>query len=186
MSSALPLAGLKKPLAAFRKSPPIDFSLLDHDDQSVMYISEDAEDWTLHLTIANTSSQPITLAEGQDAASPENHHFALRFRAGTLSKRTLLILSGESVATVAEPKEWSLSRVEREEERAPNAPVTLYLLYKGASRELVQNVPRQVKLSGISAAPGVGARGTQVELIPNPAQVKYTSDGSGVTGSRTQ
>lgn len=167
-------------LVEFRKSHPIDFSLLDHDDQAVMYISEDKEDWALHLTIANTSSQPITLADGQGAASSTNHHFALRFRPGTLSKRTLGLLTTEEFKNVVATP-WALAKLEPP---APDAVVTLYLLCTGRNT-LAPNEKLSVELSGISAAPGSGSRGTQVELIPNHKQVKF-ADQTEVTGSRTQ
>ena len=114
-------------LAEFRKSHPIDFSLLDRDDQAVMYISEDKGDWALHLTIANTSSQPITLANGQGAASGTNHHFALRFRPGTLSKRTVGLLTGQEFKNIVKTP-WALAKLEQP---APDAKVTLYLLCTG-------------------------------------------------------
>jgi hypothetical protein len=199
-------AGAPK-LVEFRKSHPIDFSLLDQDDQAVMYISEDEGDWALHLTIANTSPQPITLTDGQDASSPENYHFALRFRPGTLSQRTLGLLASDRRTKVVAPDQgWALVKVvlppaaltpaDKAAPKAPtpSTPVTLYLRYTGADRTLAPNAGagsapnwwRALKLSGISAAPGSGARGTQVELIPNPARVKYASDQSEITGSRTQ
>lgn len=180
-------AGTK--LVEFRKSHPVDFSLLDKDEQAVMYISEDADDWSLHLTVANTSSQPITLTDGPDQqASSANHHFALRFRPGTLSQRTLARLTGQEFAEVVKTPGWRLAQLSARP--APNAPATLYLLYTGADRELAKNEDEndalRIELSGVSAAPGSGARGTQVELIPNPAQVRFASDGGGITGSRTQ
>jgi Chaperone of endosialidase len=168
-------------LVEFRKSHPIDFSLLDHDDQAVMYISEDKGDWALHLTIANTSSQPITLADGQGAASGANHHFALRFRSGTLSKRTLGLLTTEEFKNIVKTP-WALAKLEQP---APDAVVTLYLLCTGKNTLAPNEKLPPVELSGISAAPGSGSRGTQVELIPNHKQVKF-ADQTEVAGSRTQ
>lgn len=81
-------------LVPFRRSHPIEFRLYDDDDQSVLYINDDpAKHPHLHLELHNTSTQSIQFSLGEshlDApASPTNHHFAVRFRPGTLSDNTL-------------------------------------------------------------------------------------------------
>ncbi len=169
-------------LVNFRKSYPIDFSLLDQDKQAVIYISEDKDDWELYLTIANTSSQPITMVDGPGETSSTNHHFALRFRAGTLAKRAIDLLTSDQSKNVMKTTDWQLARLSQP---PPNAPVTLYLRYTGANKVLKQNESHSIKLSGISAAPGTGSRGTQVELIPH--QMKFDGEaGTSITNSRTQ
>ena len=171
-------------LVEFRKSHPIDFSLLDKDDQAVMYISEDQNDWELNLTIGNTSAQAITLKDSpvQPSTLP-NHHFALRFRAGTLSQQTLALLT-TNFAKFVQPKDWQIAQLPKKPEGI--TPVTLYLRYTGTTKDLAQGTPYSLKLTGFTAAPGSGSRGTQAELIPNPAQVVFKADNSGITGSRTQ
>jgi hypothetical protein len=171
-------------LAEFRKSHPIDFALLDKDGQAVMYISENEGDGELHLTIGNTSSQAITLKDSpaQPSTLP-NHHFALRFRAGTLSQQTLALLT-TNFAKLVQPKDWQIVQLPKKPEGS--TPAILYLRYTGATKDLAQGTPYSLKLTGFTAAPGSGSRGTQVELIPNPAQVVFKSDNSGITGSRTQ
>jgi hypothetical protein len=169
-------------LANFRKSFPIDFSLLDQHDQAVIYISEDTEDWELHLTITNTSSQSITMIDGSGATSGTNHHFALRFHPGTLAKRAIDLLSGDKVKEVLKTTDWELAKLSSP---APNAKVTLYLRYTGKDKTLKHNESRSIMLSGISAAPGSGSRGTQVEMIPH--QLKFDGEaGAAITNSRTQ
>jgi len=169
-------------LVNFRKSYPIDFSLLDQDQQAVMYISEDKDDWELHLTIANTSSQPITMIDGQGETSATNHHFALRFRPGTLAKRAIDLLTSDQAKNILKTTDWQIAKLLPP---PPNAPVTLYLRYAGANKVLKQNQSLSISLSGISAAPGSGSRGTQVELIPH--QLKFEGEsGAGIANSRTQ
>lgn len=171
-------------LIEFRKSHPIDFSLVDKDDQAVMYISEDKGEGELNLTIANTSSQSITLKDSPiKQTTLPNHHFALRFRAGTLSQETLTLLT-TNFAKFVQPQNWQIAQLTQKP--VGNTPVTLYLRYTGATKELSQPSPYSLKLTGFTAAAGSGARGTQVELIPNPAQVVFTADNNSVTGSRTQ
>jgi hypothetical protein len=171
----------EKALVDFRKSYPIDFSLLDQDNQAVMYISEEKDDWDLYLTIANTSSQPITMIDKSGETSESNHHFALRFRAGTLAKRAIALLTTDESKNVSKTADWDLAKLSQP---APNTPVTLYLRYKGTPKVL-KDQPVSIKLSGISAAPGVGSRGTQVELIPNQLQFDGEA-GAAITNSRIQ
>ena len=171
-------------LIEFRKSHPIDFTLLDKDNQAVMYISEDQTEGELQLTIANTSTQTIALKDAPvKPTTGPNHHFALQFRAGTLSQQTLTLLS-TNFAKFVQPKDWQVAQLTQKP--VGNTPVTLYLRYTGASKDLTQTTPQSLKLTGFTAAPGSGSRGTQVELIPNSAQVVFSSDNNGVTGSRTQ
>ena len=168
-------------LAQFRKSHPIDFTLFDDDEQAVMVISEDTDDWTLHLTIANTSSQDINMIAGLGEVSASNYHFALQFRPGTLSRRTLELLSSAAVSKVVSTADWKLAQLANQ--TGTNAPVKLYFLYTGSKNTLSVGETRSIKLAGLSAAPGSGARGTQVELIPHQLQ---SPDSTAITGSRTQ
>ncbi|MFZ6743352.1 hypothetical protein ACO0LC_09015 [Undibacterium sp. JH2W] len=168
-------------LAQFRKSYPIDFTLFDDDDQAVMVISEDTDDWGLHLTITNTSSQDINMIAGSGEVSASNYHFALQFRPGTLSRRTLELLSSAAVSKVVSTADWKLAQLANQ--TGTNAPVKLYFLYTGSKNTLSVGETRSIKLAGLSAAPGSGARGTQVELIPHQLQ---SPDSTAITGSRTQ
>jgi len=176
--------------AKFRKSYPIDFSLLDADDQAVMYISEDKDDWKLALTIVNTSSQALTMIAGQGGASAANYHFALRFRPGTLAKRSIDLLTGSACATAVKTPGWTvvaqLDKSAPDEVKPASNGLTLYFLYSGDdNKDIGPDQSRTIELSGISAAPAGGARGTQVELIPN--QLKFmVEDGALLAGSRTQ
>lgn len=177
----------EKNLVEFRKSHPIDFKLLDQDEQAVLYISEDKDDWKLHLTIANTSSQAITMVDGQGGVSSDkHHHFALLFRPGTLSKRTLDLLGSDDYARVLRTADWEIAQIGQPatNETESNKLVTLFLLYQGANKTLAVGETRTIEFSGISAAPGSGSRGTQVELIPH--QLQFASDNTPITASRTQ
>jgi hypothetical protein len=73
----------------FRKSYPIDFSLFDKNSENVLYI-EDHSDQHLTLQIENVSTQDITLHPLTGNTGAANYHFALCFRAGTLSGESLL------------------------------------------------------------------------------------------------
>jgi hypothetical protein len=173
-------------LVAFRKSHPVDFRLYDDDEQAVLYIGDDAAGHNLHLELRNTSAQALQLSDGGNAAASEkNHHFALRFRPGTLSDGALKLLANpQERAKLLKPAEqWDLYF--QPILPAANETASLYLLYKGAGLSFLPNEPRALTLQRMSAAPGSGARGTQVELIPRQLTAAG-GDSTPVTGSRTQ
>jgi len=173
-------------LVAFRKSHPIDFRAYDDDEQPVLYISDDAEDRNLNLELRNSSTQAIQFTNGQNAvASADNHHFALRFRPGTLSDSSLnsLINPQERAKILKEADQWDLYFPPKLP--AANETASLYLLYKGPSKSFQPDERRALTLQRVSAAPGSGARGTQVELIPRQLTAAG-GDSTPITGSRSQ
>jgi hypothetical protein len=175
-------------LVAFRKSHPIDFRLYDDDEQAALYISEDAFGHNLSLELRNTSSQIIQLKDGAGAGTSEqNHHFALRLRPGTLSENMLKrLVNPEERSKILAPVntgEWDLY-FPAKPPAANEAPV-LYLRYKGAKKSFEPNESRSLTFQQVSAAPGSGARGTQVELLPHQLFV-IGGDTAPITGSRTQ
>jgi hypothetical protein len=174
-------------MVAFRKSHPIDFRAYDDDEQPVLYISDATEDRNLNLELRNTSTQVIQFNanNGQNAvASADNHHFALRFRPGTLSDSTLrsLIAPQERAKILKEADQWDLYFPDKLP--AANDTASLYLLYKGDSKSFQPDERRSLTFQRMSAAPGSGARGTQVELIPR--QLTSGGDVTPITGSRSQ
>src|SRR5215217_3785248 len=95
-------------------SHPISFHLLDPNGNSVLGIF-DGKGQTSKLEIKNTSRQDWLLKQlTSDAPSAQNHHFEVKFRAGTLSDKSPRLEPGT---------DWKLS--------APTATpdgVSLYLL----------------------------------------------------------
>ncbi len=173
-------------LVAFNKSHPIDFRAYDDDEQPVLYISGGAEARNLNLELRNSSTQAIQFINGQNAvASADNHHFALRFRPGTLSDNTFKLLTTplERAKILKEADQWDLYFPPKRP--AANEPASLYLLYKGASTSFRPDERRSLTLQRMSAAPGSGARGTQVELIPRQLTAAG-GDATPITGSRSQ
>jgi uncharacterized protein YaiE (UPF0345 family) len=165
---------------AFRASHPLDFSLYDSKDQHyVMYITNDPkEEHSLTLELRNTSALPLSFPDLGDRASNETNHFALLFRANTLSPKTIELLGAADKATVlTEPGDWDVA-LDRQRET-----VTLWFLYRGSNRVFASGERRMVGLKQISAAAGRGARGTKVEL--KPRRMSYADD-MPITGSRNQ
>jgi hypothetical protein len=175
-------------LAPFRKSHPIDFRLYDDDEQAVLYISDDPDGHNLHLELHNTSTQAIQLANGQGAAASEtNHHFALRFRPATLSDSAIKFLieakERAKILKEADANTWDLYFPANPP--AANEPALLYLLYKGPSKSFQPDERRTLTLQRMSAAPGSGSRGTQVELLPRQLTAAG-GDATPITGTRSQ
>lgn len=173
-------------LVAFRKSHPIDFRVYDDDEQAVLYISDDSDGRNLNLELRNTSAQAIQLSNGQNAAASDtNHHFALRFRPGTLSDSALrLLINPQERAKILKQADlWDLYFPSKQP--GANETASLYLLYKGPSKRFQPDERHALTLQRMSAAPGSGARGTQVELIPRQLTAAG-GDATPITGSRTQ
>ena len=146
-------------LPAYRKGHPIDFSLFDENQNYVLYISDDPEEkHILKLELRNTSSQAIQFLDGEGtSASSSNYHFALVFRPGTLSAKTLKALQAKT--GVLENPRWDLFA-----EDIADASISLYLLYKGKNKIFSQSEALSIVLHKMSAEAGSGTRGTQVEL----------------------
>lgn len=159
--------------AAFRASYPLYFRLYDYEEnQQVIYITDYPEGRVLGFEVINTSRKSIVLAAPVGQVSAQNHHFELRLRPGTLSAKafTKLALVGTG---------WSMTPPQV----APNGVVSLYFLSANA---LTFNPDDKItlKLSGIDAEPGAGARGTRVEL--RLRQMNYPGDPTPLTGTRIQ
>jgi hypothetical protein len=193
-------ADLKPPVIApdpitpplYRKGHPIDFSLLDKDNNYVLYISDDpSTEHILNLELKNSSTQAIQFLKGSGKnASQDNYHFELVFRLDTLSKTTISLLRGDDKAKVLKnPEEWDVA-ISPEHSKKQTQTVSLYFRYKGKEIKFEPTTTRSIALQNISAAAGSGARGTQVELKLH--QLAYVDDAhphktpSPITGSRVQ
>ena len=171
-------------LVPFRKSHPIDFRLYDENGQPALYIVDDSADakiTTVKLELTNSSTQSIQIPPAPPATSADHHHFALRFRPGTLSdstKKKLKELTPANQATIlTETDEWELAHDGKDP-----GPVNLFFSYKGPKKSFGPQEKLTLTLHGISADAGTGSRGTQVELIPR--HLTYVDDDTPITGSR--
>lgn len=177
----------------YRKEHPIDFSLLDKDNNYVLYISDDpSEQHILNLELKNSSTQAIQFIQDKekgDRASNNNHHFELIFPSGTLSDQTLKAIEEEKKTVLENSEEWDIAI---SEELTKKQRVSLYFLYKGDKNVFQsgetrrdKNVfqpgeTRRITLSNMSAAAGSGARGTHVELKLNQLAY-YTGNAQATT-----
>jgi len=140
--------------SAFVRSHPIGFELYNEDNHHVLYIDDDPAGQALWLDIVNTSNRNIELNDLGQTATPQNHHFELRFRPETLASA-----NSDQIKVVTDG--WSLDRRHQQGQAGGDS---LYLLYKG-SKTLKVAEKTTLKLTGLNADGGGGTRGTRVELI---------------------
>lgn len=145
--------------AAFVRSHPIGFDLYNEDNHHVLYIDDHPEGQTLSLNIVNTSTKAIELNNFEGTATPEKHHFELRFRPETLADANF---SQIQVATEG----WSLDRLHRP---GQVLGTSLYLLHQGKTI-LEKGEIVNLQLTGMNADGRGGTRGTRVELIAKNIQ----------------
>lgn len=139
---------------------PVDFSLRDTNQNSVLYIDDIGE--RLVLEISNTSVAPVTILAGNNPCP-----FELRFRPGTLDEKTDVALDSSG---------WQMSQT-----KDPTGIVTL-AFSNDAAVTLEAGKSLALTLQNVKASGGGGTRGTQVEL-------HYTlqdSKGSPLEGVRVQ
>ena len=159
----------------FVEAFPISFDLIDQDTQNVLYIT-DAADQELILEIKNSGNNGLRFDPLSGSVGPEQYHFALHFRPGTLSRASLgdplpqyITLKAENLA------KWECSQ-----------PITdadgmdvIYLRSRVAQTLEVGNIA-SLAFIHVGADARQGARGTRVKL--SYANLTF-SDGSAIKPS---
>ena len=153
-------------VSSFRKSYPIDFGLHNDSEQRVLYITDDAAGHPMHVEIANASGQTIQLVAPNTgaAAGPNDYHFALRFRPGTLSPA---FLKGAPAAlnSAVQSLNWVAATG-----RDPDGTDSLYFL---STQQMTLQVAQVVKITLPNlSADGAGGRGDARPARLRPAQVR--------------
>lgn len=134
--------------AAHRRSHPLEFQLLDADDQNALYITSDGKMQELNLLVTNTSDRVVEFPAAND-------HLTLSFRAGVLSEAAL----GQMAPR--EGSGWTMR--DRPLLTSSRGPV---LRFSFAAPPGVSLMPGEVlilPLTGMAAAPMGGHRSTLVE-----------------------
>ncbi|MER7167169.1 LamG domain-containing protein [Micromonospora sp. NPDC000207] len=151
---------------SFVRTHPLAFALVDADEQPVLRIDDAPAGQTLTLRLTNSSRHDLTLSPGVGPVSAQEHHLALRFRAGVLAAGSTPALSvpGWTLATDADLTTCFL--------RAPEATT----IAAGRSTEL--------QLTGMRADATGGTRGSRVEL--GYRRLGYVGEPTELTGSRHQ
>lgn len=124
-------------LAAFVRAHPLDFALLDVDQQPVLFIDDNPAGQPMILRLTNTSRQDIELRTLAGPVSATEHHVALRLRPGTITTPP------EPAVAAAE---WTLLR-------APDPATGGTVLYLGAPKSMVigRGTSFDVALKGLAA-----------------------------------
>jgi len=162
--------------SSFRRSYPFDLYLHDGEDQEVLYITDAAEGKPLHVEISNQSGLSVALLKPEDpTAGPRNHHFALRFRPGTLSG-TSLAAAQEKLDAALQPAGWRGNAASEADGTA-----ALYFLRPDGG-EIAAGQTLGFVFPHASADAGGGARGTRVEM--RFAQLAFGGAQTPVTGRR--
>ncbi|TDV55949.1 LamG domain-containing protein [Actinophytocola oryzae] len=162
------IADDRSAMAAFRRSHPLSFSLHDSDDQAVLAIVDDPTGNTMHLTVTNDASQPITLAAVDPA--DDGYHLELRLRPGTLPEGSV------DAITMTGPAGWRLRT-----ESTPDGTVA-FALSSAAALTLAAGESLRFTLHDIGADPTGGTRGTRVQL--RYAAMSYPDEPSALLGRR--
>lgn len=149
--------------AAHRRSHPLEFQLLDADDQNALYITSDGKMQELALHITNTSDRVVEFPTAND-------HFTLSFRSGVLSEATL--------GQIAPRKDSGWTMKDRPVFTSSRGPVVRFSFAAPASGSLAPGEVLVLPLTGMSAAPMGGHRSTLVEVAYR--NIKY-SDSTGET-----
>ncbi|QIQ06061.1 LamG domain-containing protein [Streptomyces liangshanensis] len=153
-------------LSAFVRTYPIGFELLNEDEHPVLFIDDAPGDHPMTVRLTNASRDEVVPTPSGGEAGPDNHHFALRFRAG--------VLSGGSVPRT-ETAGWSMSA----------GTDTIYLLLTGEQPPSIRpGGSLTVTLLGLNGDGGGGTRGTRVELAYR--RLAYLGDPQELTGTRLQ
>lgn len=154
---------------AYTRAQPIDFSLYNENDATVIYIDSASSGHTLQVQIDNVDGQDIVFGALQSVSST-SYHFALRFRPGTLSDDSLshiaIATAGFTMAAPAVQLDGS---------------VTLYLMGPSGTR-LTSAAPLVLNFNNVSANPSGGSRETQVEL--SYQALTFSGETTPVTGTR--
>jgi hypothetical protein len=145
--------------AAFRASYPLTFKLFDREDsQQVIYITDLPQGREMSFEVSNTSRKAVTLpAPASAQVSAQNYHLELRLRAGTLSADALRRLALTAPG-------WSMLKP-APDQATQNGGGSFSIYFLSAAEQTLNPGDRiSMKLSGVAAEPGPGARGTRAEL----------------------
>ena len=169
--------------ATSRKSFPVDFSLVDENDQPHLRIDDGQEPHLLVMRVTNRSGRDMELmadAQGKrTTASAAFHHFRLTFRPGVLSARTREALANPRAAQGllgADAALWHLAPAGEEKDGS----VSLALVFTGDDPVLLAGKTLSTRMQGIAAG-GASARPTRVEL--HLGQVRHVGEDTPIPGA---
>jgi len=163
--------------AEFYRHQPIDFFLYDEAGNANLYILNDNVPGKTHnLIVVNEDERDLRLFGNTGAPGPDNYHFELRFRPGTLEER----FHGWVTVGVGE---WRVhAHVWRGHAGIPDGTVSVFLLHHSEGELVLRGLSSKlIPLRGLKAGTGDGSRGTKAQLryrIKNSTIVAADEPGS--------
>ncbi|WP_205752797.1 LamG domain-containing protein [Cryptosporangium phraense] len=162
-------------VAAVRAGHPLEFELLDADDEPVLPIDDDPTGRQLFLEVTNSADTTVSLA-AIAAPSANDHHLALRFRAGTLAAACLDTGKPEKLVRIAADS-WRIS-----------APVVddqsvVFYLASSKARTLEPGRTWHLTVEHAIADAAAGTRAVRVKL--HYRGLTYLGQTTPLVGSRT-
>ncbi|WP_062436837.1 LamG domain-containing protein [Herbidospora daliensis] len=154
-------------LAAFVRAHPMDLELLNLDEQPVLFIDNDPSGQPMTLRLTNSSRQNIEFQNVGGVPSSGNNHVAIRFRPDVLSTPPK-VGSGSP--------NWAAT--------AAADGTAVYVVAKTAVAPLAPGNWIDIPLTGLSADPAGGSRGTRIEF--DYQRMRYANQTDGLVGSRLQ
>ncbi|KAA9380654.1 LamG domain-containing protein [Microbispora cellulosiformans] len=153
-------------LAAYVRTHPLDLELLNLDEQPVLFIDNDPAGQPMRLRLTNSSRQNIEFLPQGATPGPANFHVAARLRPGVLATPAA-VSSGASG--------WAA--------QAAADGTALYLVAANAA-PIAPGAWVDVPLTGLSADPGGGSRGTRIEF--DYQRLRSAGETAELTGTRLQ
>lgn len=145
-------------MATARTSFPLDFDLIDGNEEQVIFITDDVTGQEMFLEITNTSNEPFSPQTLSGAASENNHHFELVFRPGSIFNNP------NAVALQSGPFEMFANK-DGDGKIVPNADGTLSMYFKATGAWTLNEGEKVVlHLNFIRAEAAGGTRSTRVML----------------------
>jgi len=163
--------------AEFYRHQPIDFFFYDESGNANLYILNDNVPGKAHnLIVVNEDERDLRLFGNTGAPGPDNYHFELRFRPGTIEER----FHGWVTVGVGE---WRvLAHLWHGHPDIPDATVSVYLLYHSEGELVLRGLSSKlIPLHGLKAGAGDGSRGAKAQLryrIKNSTIVAADEPGS--------
>ncbi|NQZ09146.1 MAG: hypothetical protein HRT35_18470, partial [Algicola sp.] len=166
--------------ATFKQEYPVDFKLVDDNEDNVLYISDSQTNNTVNLQLQNCSLSNLSLNDLSGNASAGNHHFCLTFKSKTFNSA---LNNGDSNSAFIAPRndstQWDISHAQL----LGDGRVAVYLLYTGdGPLLLVNDETLNFTFEYTSADGDAGARGTSVAL--DFKNLSFENDLPSLTGTR--
>ncbi len=146
--------------AEFYRDQPIDFFLYDEEGGANLYILNDNVPGKAHnLILVNEDEHDLRLFGNTGKPGPDNHHFEIRFRPGTVDDRFHNWITVGVGEWRVQPHLWN------GDAEIPDGTVSLFLVHHSDTELVLRGrSSRLIPLHGLKAGLGGGSRGAKAQL----------------------